>query len=111
MIPQVHPCELDEWFRGQPGAPLVLDVREPWEVQAASVRPEGFELLALPMHLVPLRLQELERDRPVAILCHHGGRSQMVAGFLAQQGWDNVANIAGGIDAWARERDPSVPRY
>jgi rhodanese-related sulfurtransferase len=47
----------------------------------------------------------------VACLCHHGARSQRVAMFLAQQGFGEVANIAGGIDAWSAERDPSVPRY
>ena len=63
------------------------------------------------MNTIPARLAELDAGRPVACLCHHGGRSQRVAMFLAQQGFANVANIAGGIDAWSQERDPSVPRY
>jgi rhodanese-related sulfurtransferase len=111
MIVQVRPSELDDWLQAQPGSPLVLDVREPWERQTASIQPEGFELLAIPMMEVPARLAELSPDRPIACLCHHGGRSQRVAGFLEQQGYSTVANIAGGIDAWARERDPAVPRY
>lgn len=111
MIPQVRPSELNDWLQAQEGAPLVLDVREPGELQVASVTPDGFELLAIPMMEVPARLAELPRDRPIACLCHHGGRSQRVAGFLEQQGYTRVANIAGGIDAWARERDPAVPRY
>jgi rhodanese-related sulfurtransferase len=111
MIAQVRPSELNDWIRSQAGAPLVLDVREPWELQTASVKPDGFELLAIPMADLPARLAEVPRDRPVACLCHHGGRSQRVAGFLAQQGYGQVANIAGGIDAWAQERDPGVPRY
>ena len=111
MIPQLRPSQLDDWFQSQGGAPLVLDVREPWELQTASVKPEGFELLAIPMNTIPARLAALPQDRPVACLCHHGARSQRVAQFLEQQGYTRVANIAGGIDAWSAERDPGVPRY
>ena len=111
MVPQVRPSEFDAWQQAQGGRPLVLDVREPWEVQVASVQPEGFELVAIPMNEIPGRLAELPEDRPIACLCHHGMRSMNVAAFLARQGYTDVANIAGGIEAWARERDPSVPQY
>ena len=111
MVDQVRPTELDDWLQAQGGNALVLDVREPWEQQTASVAPQGFELVSMPMNAVPARLHELDRDRPVACLCHHGGRSQRVAMFLEQQGFAKVANVSGGIDAWARERDPTVPRY
>ena len=111
MISQVRPSELNDWLQTQAGAPLVLDVREGWELQTASIRPDGFELRAIPMNEVPARLAELPQDRPLAVLCHHGGRSQRVAMFLEQQGYTHVANIAGGIDAWSQERDPGVPRY
>ena len=111
MISQVRPSELNDWLKTQAGAPLVLDVREGWELQTASIRPDGFELRSIPMNEVPARLAELPQDRPLAVLCHHGGRSQRVAMFLEQQGYTHVANIAGGIDAWSQERDPGVPRY
>lgn len=111
MVDQVRPSDLNDWLQAQGGNALVLDVREPWELQTASIAPQGFELLAIPMNTIPARLQELDRDRPVACLCHHGGRSQRVAMFLEQQGFGRVANIAGGIDAWSRERDPTVPLY
>lgn len=112
MIPQIRPGQLDAWLQEQAGqAPLVLDVREPVELQVASVRPEGFELLHIPMNQIPARLAELDPARPVACLCHHGMRSLQVAMFLARNGFDEVANIAGGIDAWTVERDPQVPRY
>ena len=93
------------------GQPLVLDVREPWELQTASVRTDGFELVAIPMGELPGRLSELDPSRPLACLCHHGVRSLHVAVFLDQQGFETLANITGGIDAWSRERDTSVPRY
>lgn len=114
MIPQIRPAQLTDWLAAQPeGArPVVLDVRESWELEAASVKAEpGFDLVTIPMNDVPTRIAELDPARPVACLCHHGARSQRVAMFLAQQGFGEVANIAGGIDAWSAERDPSVPRY
>jgi rhodanese-related sulfurtransferase len=111
MIDQVRPADLDAWLQAQDGPVTVLDVREPAELRAASVRPEGFELLTIPMNEVPARLAELDPSRPLACLCHHGGRSLRVAMFLAQNGFDTLANIAGGIDAWSLERDGAVPRY
>ena len=113
MIDQVRPADLAAWFQAQPAGsrPLVLDVREPWEVQTASIRPDGFELVAIPMNQLPARVAELDPDRPVACLCHHGARSQRVAMFLANSGFEHLANIAGGIDAWSGEHDAAVPRY
>ena len=112
MIAQVNPAELSTWFASQgDAAPLVLDVREPWELQTASVRANGFELLAIPMGEVPARLAEIPASRPLACLCHHGARSQRVAAFLAQNGFDQIANIAGGIDAWSTQLDATVPHY
>jgi rhodanese-related sulfurtransferase len=113
MIEQVRPSGLADWMAAQAGAepPLVLDVREPWEVQTASVRPDGFEVVAIPMNEIPARIAQLDPGRPVACLCHHGARSQRVAMFLEQNGFTRVANIAGGIDAWSAERDAGVPRY
>ena len=113
MIEQITPNQLADWIQTQSthGPTVVLDVREPWEIQTASVKADGFELVCIPMHLIPARLQELPSDRPVACLCHHGGRSMQVAAFLAQRGFEHVANIAGGIHAWASQVDPSVPTY
>jgi rhodanese-related sulfurtransferase len=114
MIDQVRPAELAAWIRSRAGegaSVLVLDVREPAELAAASVKPDGFELVAIPMNQVPQRLQELDPERPVAVLCHHGARSQRVAMFLNANGFTDVANIAGGIAAWTSEVDPTVPSY
>ncbi len=113
MIAQVSPQALTAWIdaTGFDGTAVVLDVRELWELTTASVVPDGFVLVTIPMGEVPGRLAELDEDTPVACLCHHGARSQRVAHFLEQQGFAHVANLAGGIDAWSRERDASVPRY
>jgi rhodanese-related sulfurtransferase len=114
LIDQVRPADLAAWIQAHAAAgatPVVLDVREPWEVQTARVNPEGFSLVEIPMNQVPPRLNELDASAPVACLCHHGARSQQVAMYLAQRGFASVANIAGGIEAWSRELDPGVPRY
>jgi rhodanese-related sulfurtransferase len=109
-VDQVRPSDLDAWLAQHPDG-VVLDVREAPELRAASVRPQGFALVTIPMTEVPARLGELDAGKPVACLCHHGARSMRVAMFLAHNGFGTVANIAGGIDAWSQERDPSVPRY
>ena len=111
MIDQVRPADLAAWYAQNPGAaPVLLDVREPWELQTASVAPQGFTLVAIPMNEIPARLSELGEGQRIACLCHHGARSQRVAAFLNQNGFDQLANVAGGIDAWS-SHDPSVPRY
>lgn len=110
MVPQLPAARFADWVQGQPRA-VVLDVREPWELQTASVRPLGFELLAIPMGEIPARLAELPRDAALACLCHHGMRSQQVALFLHRQGFADVVNLQGGIDAWSCDIDPAVPRY
>lgn len=113
MIEHIHPGDLKDWVEKMKvhGQPVVLDVREPSELQRASLRAEGFELLHIPMGVIPPRLNELDPARPVACLCHHGGRSMRVAQFLEYQGFKHVANISGGINAWSMQVDPSIPRY
>ena len=118
MIQAIRPAQLADWLthcrQEQPegsAPPVVLDVREPWEFQAASVKADGFELIHMPMRAIPARYGELPRDRAIACLCHHGGRSAQVAYFLRNPGYDRVVNIHGGIQAWSQEVDPSVPPY
>jgi rhodanese-related sulfurtransferase len=113
MIDQIRPSQLAAWLdRARAhGDPLVLDVREPSELRVASVTADGFKLVTIPMGVIPPRLNELDPAQPVACLCHHGARSMQVASFLKAQGFDHVANIAGGIHAWSTELDSSIPVY
>ena len=88
--------------------PLLLDVREPWEYQTASI--PGSTLI--PMNEIPARAhQELDDEAPILVLCHHGARSLSVAAWLRQQGFDKAQSVSGGIDAWSRLIDPTLPRY
>jgi rhodanese-related sulfurtransferase len=116
MIPQIRPAAFSQWLVSQSDKPpLVLDVREPWETNTASVKPlpdaPAFDVLFMPMQSIPQRLNELPQDRTIACLCHHGMRSQQVAAFLLNRGFEQVVNIAGGIDAWSHELDASVATY
>ena len=115
MIAQVSPAHFAAWRDQASAAPVVLDVREPWELQTAAVTPDGFTLLHVPMQSIPAQLVALQKnyraDQPIACLCHHGIRSQQVAMYLAQQGFTDVVNLQGGIAAWAQQLDNSVPQY
>lgn len=113
MIEHIQPGDLQNWLeKVRPhGQPIVLDVREPNELERASVKEDGFELVHIPMGVIPPRLNELDPARPVACLCHHGARSMRVAAFLEYQGFQHIANITGGISAWSAQLDPTVPRY
>ncbi len=86
---------------------LLLDVREPFELQLSRV--DG--ALNIPMSQMAERWSEIPRDRPVVVFCHTGVRSANLIDALREVGYTNLINLVGGIDAWSREVDPSVPRY
>ncbi len=87
--------------------PALLDVREPWEFQLAHI--EGAKLV--PMNEIPARVEELDKTHPTVVICHHGMRSLQVVAFLQRQGFANLHNLEGGIDAWSRQVDPRVALY
>ena len=87
--------------------PLLLDVREPWETQICRI--DGSELV--PMQALAARLPDFAQERPIVCICHHGGRSAHVAMFLARHGYESVYNLTGGVDAWARQVDATMPTY
>jgi rhodanese-related sulfurtransferase len=102
----IEPSELKR--RLEAGEELVLlDVREPDEV--AICRIEGS--LNVPMSEITARLAELDPDRPTVCICHHGIRSANVAAALERLEFDELYNLAGGIDRWAEEVEPSMGRY
>jgi len=105
-VKSLSPQELAQRLQ-QEAAPLLLDVREPWEFAHAHI--EGSTLM--PMHEVPARHAELDKDAEIVVICHHGMRSAQVTQYLDRLGFSQVYNLTGGIDAWSREVDPSVPQY
>lgn len=87
--------------------PLLLDVREPWEFGICHIA--GSQLI--PMGQIPTSLGGLDGGRETVVICHHGIRSRQVAMFLEYQGFANVINLSGGVDAWARDVDRGMATY
>jgi rhodanese-related sulfurtransferase len=95
-------------LRSGANAPILLDVREPWEVETASVA----GATVIPMSEFTSRAHaELDPDQPYVVMCHHGARSLSVTMWLRNQGFEQAQSLAGGIDHWSRAVDPTVPRY
>jgi len=87
--------------------PVLLDVREPWEFGTCHI--DGS--VTMPMNTVPDNLTKLDAEQPIICICHHGVRSQQVAMYLEQQGFTRVINLTGGVDAWAKQVDSTMPTY
>ena len=106
LIEDITPRDLAARL-GEEQRPLLLDVREAWELSIARIDPS----MHMPMNDVPDRLEELNPDQEIVVLCHHGRRSRQVVAFLKQSGFRQVLNLVGGIDAWSTEVDQGVPVY
>lgn len=112
LEPEITPEVLHQYLQ-QPVVPempalVLIDVREPWEVEIASLR----GAVSMPMGDVPARAHgELDPDDHIVVLCHHGARSLNVTMWLRNQGFDRAQSLAGGIEAWSRTIDSTVPRY
>jgi len=104
-IPEITPAEFVA-RREHGDALTLLDVREEWELAVASVP----GIVHIPMGDVADRVGELDRDKEVVVLCRSGRRSLEVARFLQQNGFKAV-NLAGGILAWSRDLDATIPTY
>jgi adenylyltransferase/sulfurtransferase len=105
VVPELAPAELKRQIDA--GADIfVLDVRERHEFEISNV---GGELI--PMGEIPARAGELDNTRATVVVCRDGIRSALVVAFLQHEGFENVWSLRGGINAWAADVDPSIPRY
>lgn len=88
---------------------MLLDVREPWEFDRCHIA--GSELI--PMQQVPhaVEQEQLDPNREIVVICHHGIRSRQVAYYLEHLGFTNLINLEGGVEAWAQDVDPTMERY
>lgn len=102
-VPTVDVVEADRRLRDDPDRPVLLDVRELDEF--TTVRAP--DVLHIPISTFQARVGDVPADRPVLVICHTGGRSAAVTGFLLRGGRTNVANVAGGMDAWAKAGLPT----
>lgn len=105
---QLHAEELATWLADESRPrPVLLDVREEWEYRHCHLPDSQL----IPMGTVPGRLHEIDRGRDVVVVCHHGIRSYQVARFLEHHGFIRIYNLSGGVAAWSRDVDPSLPTY
>jgi rhodanese-related sulfurtransferase len=86
---------------------LLVDVREPWEHDAARIE----DSLLIPLREIPANASRLAGMGSIVLYCHHGIRSLDAAEWLRSQGIDAAWSMAGGIERWSAEVDPKVPRY
>ena len=105
-VKQLSATELKNKIQQQE-AVFLLDVREPHEFQYAHIA----NSVLIPLNQIPQRWAELDPQREIVVICHHGMRSQQAANYLERSGFNNIANLQGGIDAWSCDADSSVPRY
>jgi rhodanese-related sulfurtransferase len=107
-IRQIAPDNLHPFLREHPQAKL-LDVREPWEHELAAIG--GSTLIPLGALLAEAEEELPDRSVPIVVYCHHGIRSLQGCAILASLGYTDLINLAGGIDRYTRDVDPSVPLY
>lgn len=106
MVREITPTDFAAW-RASGNDAVLLDVREAWEIEIANVP----DTVHIPMGEIAERASELDPARDTVVLCRSGRRSLEVARYLEQNGFKSVANLTGGILAWSRELDPSIPEY
>lgn len=104
---ELNAADLREYLAITKTDPLLLDVREPWEFRICQI--EGSQLI--PMGQIPAAMNALDPERETVVICHHGIRSRQVAMYLDYQGFSTVINLAGGVDAWARDVDRQMATY
>jgi len=104
---QMCATELNDYLKTVALAPILLDVREEWEFQTCHIH----DSLLIPMGDISNQLNQLNKEQTIIVICHHGMRSLQVAHYLESNGFEHVVNLKGGIDAWAREVDNTMPIY
>jgi adenylyltransferase/sulfurtransferase len=105
-IQHLNPADVAALLTGD-DAPIIIDVREPWEYDLVHLPVST----PIPLNSLASKASDLDPSRSYALLCHHGMRSEMAANWLMQHGFSRLINIDGGIDAWSMDVDPSLPRY
>jgi len=105
-VKEFSAIQLHEFLQND-NEPLLLDVREEWEFDRCNI--EGSVLI--PMSQIPGELDELDPDRVIVVICHHGIRSRHIGIYLESEGFENIINLSGGVEAWARDIDPNMAVY
>ncbi len=106
-VEQVTVEQLKSRLEQSASKPLLLDVREPWEFAICHI--DGSKLI--PMRDLPNAIDQLEQDQETIVICHTGVRSLRVCLYLMNEGFEKVANLSGGVHAWATKIDSHMPTY
>lgn len=101
-VKEIEAADLANWFEQKPEGFRIVDVREMGEIVAGTI--PGAE--PIPLATVPLRMNDLNREETLVLVCRSGARSAQACMFLQQQGFDNVFNLRGGMFAWAGAGQP-----
>jgi len=106
-VQEFSATQLQQFLNDNDVDPLLLDVREEWEFDRCHIT--GSTLV--PMGQIPNHLNELDPDRVTVVICHHGIRSRHIGIYLEREGFENVINLSGGVDAWAKQVDTTMAVY
>lgn len=101
------PKELKDYLSKSESKPLLLDVREPWEFEYCSIK----DSILIPMGELPSRLTELDLQREIIMICHHGIRSRQMGYYMEQAGFSSITNLDGGVERWAEDVEITMKRY
>jgi len=104
---QMTPTQLRDYLETASSMPLLIDVREPWEFDICAID----NSILIPMGQIPAKIDTLDPDQEIVVICHHGIRSANVCRYLEHQGFDQMINLAGGVDAWAKDIDIDMAVY
>ena len=104
---EISAQQLKEYLQAAVPSPLLLDVREPWEYQICHI--DGAQLM--PLSEIPQTCKTLDPQQEIVVICHHGRRSLQGGSYLERMGFTRIVNLTGGVDAWAHDVEPSMPRY
>lgn len=86
---------------------LLLDIRETWEYELCQLK----NSINIPMSIITEKISALDQTKETLVICHHGMRSRQVGQYLENVGFNDVINLDGGLDAWAKTVDPEMPQY
>jgi len=103
----ITPKQLQQYLTETDIAPLLLDVRENWEFEYCHIA----NSVLIPMGKLPDKLNELDRQKEIIIICHHGIRSRQMGYYMEQMGFEHIINLDGGVERWAEDVEPTMKRY
>jgi len=106
-VDHLTPTQLLNHLQTAAVKPVLLDVREPAEFEFCAL--EGS--INIPLTRIPEAVARLDPEQEYVLICHHGVRSQRAGAFLAAQGFEKLINLVGGVEAWACDLAPEMPRY